>query len=100
MSAVRPCPCSSTAMTCRNSARAGTISPMRSLVTELILKTRRRAHEPGIPLVRDHLPLLEYGQDVARGVLEPRDVRTAAAENALLVHVKAVVPLETHSALG
>src|SRR5215216_5575092 len=48
----------------------------------------------GIPLARDRSPFLEYGQDVAGGVLEPRNVRASAAEDALLVL------LEAHSALG
>ena len=53
-----------------------------------------------IPLLRDRLPILEYGQDVAGGVLEPSDQRASAAEDALLVHLKTVVPFETNSALG
>src|SRR5215217_6370612 len=54
----------------------------------------------GIPLARDRSPFLEYGQDVAGGVLEPRNVRASAAEDALLVLLKAVVALEAHSTLG
>jgi hypothetical protein len=49
---------------------------------------------------RDRLLFLEYRQDIAGGILEPRDVRASAAVDTLLVHTGIVVPLEVHAALG
>src|SRR5438105_12180479 len=44
--------------------------------------------------------LLEHREDVAGGILEPRDRRPAAAEDALLVRLElALVALEAHAGL-
>src|SRR5215210_3472934 len=54
----------------------------------------------GILLARACSVLLDYGQDVAGGVLEPRDQRASAMVDALLIRVRVIVALEANSAFG